>query len=306
MATLLFVHAHPDDETIATGLTMAHHVALGDEVHVLTCTLGEQGEVIPEDLAHLEGADGDPLALVRRQELREAMRRLGTHHAVLGENAKSGVLSRFRDSGMAWGPGGAAVLPPGRPDPRAFAVADVGEVGVLVADHIRALRPAVVVTYDPTGGYGHPDHVQAHRVTVEALRRLSATGEAPGASYQIVTPRSWLDQDRRWLHEHVGPVADSLGVTVPGPDEPLVPSAVDDDTVTHVVEDLAAASAQADALRAHCTQLRVLDLPSGGHAFALSNDVARRVAGREAFVEFDPSTGQWLRTPDRKRGLWPG
>ena len=60
MPRLLFVHAHPDDETLTCGVTMAHHVARGDEVHVLTCTLGEEGEVIPPGLAHLEGDPGRP------------------------------------------------------------------------------------------------------------------------------------------------------------------------------------------------------------------------------------------------------
>ena len=81
---LLFVHAHPDDETLATGVALAHHVARGDDVHVLTCTLGEEGEVIPAQLGHLEGAEGDPLAAHRREELRRAMEVLGVTHHLLG------------------------------------------------------------------------------------------------------------------------------------------------------------------------------------------------------------------------------
>ena len=154
MSRLLFVHAHPDDETLTCGITMAHHVALGDEVHVLTCTLGEEGEVVPPELAHLQGAEGDPLGPFRLGEVREAMRRLGVHHAVLGADETAGRLSRFRDTGMAG--------MPSTEHPRAFGAADVEEVGSLVADHIRALRPDVVVTYDSTGGYEHPLHPYTH------------------------------------------------------------------------------------------------------------------------------------------------
>src|SRR3954447_17133613 len=99
MARLLFVHAHPDDETLTCGIAMAHHVARGDEVHVLTCTLGEEGEVIPPRLAHLEGAADDALGPHRHAELTEALGRVGAHLHVLG--AESGRLSRYRDSGMA-------------------------------------------------------------------------------------------------------------------------------------------------------------------------------------------------------------
>ena len=84
MSRLLFVHAHPDDETLATGVAILHHVARGDDVHVLTCTLGEEGEVIPAELAHLEGAEGDPLAAHRRGELAGAVAVLGVTHHLLG------------------------------------------------------------------------------------------------------------------------------------------------------------------------------------------------------------------------------
>ena len=89
---LLFVHAHPDDETLATGVAVAHHVARGDEVTVLTCTLGEQGEVIPPELAHLAAEQDDALGPYRREELRRAMAAIGAEHRVLGE--RPGVLSR--------------------------------------------------------------------------------------------------------------------------------------------------------------------------------------------------------------------
>ena len=97
---LVFVHAHPDDETLATGVAIAHHAARGDDVHVLTCTLGEEGEVIPPHLAHLEGAHGDPLAAHRREELRGAMEVLGVTHHLLAAHGEGGGTA-YRDSGMA-------------------------------------------------------------------------------------------------------------------------------------------------------------------------------------------------------------
>ena len=107
---LVAVHAHPDDETLATGLTLAHHSAAGDEVHVITCTLGEEGEVITPELAHLEGTE--ELGVHRRTEIAAATAALGVRHHWLG-----GDPPRWRDSGMA---GSAAAR-----HPRAFAAADV-------------------------------------------------------------------------------------------------------------------------------------------------------------------------------------
>jgi N-acetyl-1-D-myo-inositol-2-amino-2-deoxy-alpha-D-glucopyranoside deacetylase len=289
MSRLLFVHAHPDDETLTCGITMAHHAALGDEVHVLTCTLGEEGEVVPPELAHLEGADGDPLGPFRLGEVREAMARLGVHHAVLDADEGAGRLSRFRDSGMAG--------MPSAEHPRAFAAADVETAGALVAEHVRALRPEVVVTYDPTGGYEHPDHVQTHRVTMAALRQL-ADGERPAYAFHVHTPRSWVLPDRRWLREHV---PTELGLAYPADDDPVTSSTVDDDLVTHVVADPIHLPTQIAALDAHRTQLRVWP----GGFYALTNDVAARLAGREAYVRVDPLTGERIATGVVASGLLP-
>ncbi|HEY6742843.1 MAG TPA: N-acetyl-1-D-myo-inositol-2-amino-2-deoxy-alpha-D-glucopyranoside deacetylase [Lapillicoccus sp.] len=289
MSRLLFVHAHPDDETLTCGITMAHHVALGDEVHVLTCTLGEEGEVVPFELAHLQGADGDPLGPFRLGEIREAMRRLGVHHSVLGADEVTGRLSLLRDSGMVGMPSGQ--------HPRAFAAADVESVGALVAGHIRELRPDVVVTYDATGGYEHPDHVQTHRVTMAGLRQLTQ-GERPVYTFHVHTPRSWVLPDRRWLREHVPA---ELGLAFRAEDDPEISSTIDDALVTHLVVDPVHLPAQIHALDAHRTQLRVWP---GGY-YALTNGVAARLAGREAFVRVDPATGQRVDAGAVASGLLP-
>ncbi len=272
---LLFVHAHPDDETLTAGLTMVHYVRGGHPVHVLTCTLGEEGEVIPPELMHLDAQHDDSLGPYRREELRAAMATLGVQHEVLGEDPASGVVSRYRDSGMAGTPSAS--------NPAAFVNADVEEAAALVADVVRRVRPAVVVTYDEHGGYRHPDHIQTHRVTCAAIRSMPE-GERP-LLYAVLTPASWAREDREWLATHP-PLG--TGWSLPDPDGDYPPSVVADDQVTHEVVDPELLSTQAEALRQHRTQVTVA---ATGDTYALSNDIAARLPGREGFALLDPTTG---------------
>ncbi|HEY5249352.1 MAG TPA: N-acetyl-1-D-myo-inositol-2-amino-2-deoxy-alpha-D-glucopyranoside deacetylase [Dermatophilaceae bacterium] len=288
---LLFVHAHPDDETLTTGLTMASYVARHHDVHLLTCTLGEEGEVIPSALAHLGAARDDVLGSWRREELRAAMSVLGVAHCVLGEDPARGVASRYRDSGMA------GTASSGHPD--AFVGADPGEAAAMVAAHIRAVRPDVVVTYDAQGGYAHPDHIQTHRVTMSALSVLAAEAQAGGvdapAAFCILTPESWATQDRAWLQDTLldGPVMSGrMDCIVPQQDEPYPPSVVPDGCVTHVVEEPALVKLQSRALGQYATQVMVYD----GY-YALSNHIVSRLSGREGFAEFDPVAGHLVASP---------
>ena len=162
-AHLLFVHAHPDDETIATGGTIGMLVDAGVGVTVLTCTRGERGEVIPPELKHLEG-DGPALAAYREGELAEAMRVLGvTDQRFLGEpgaRLAGHEPRRYLDSGMQWGADGAEALD--ALDPASLSAAPLGEVAADVASVIQAVGATGVVSYDAHGGYGHPDHIRAH------------------------------------------------------------------------------------------------------------------------------------------------
>jgi len=286
MARLLLVHAHPDDETLATGVTIAHHVSRGHEVEVLTCTAGDEGEVIPPELAHLASDREDRLGAFRLGELAEAVRRLGARHTLLGADEHGDGMPRWRDSGMAG--------TPSADHPRAFVRADLGQAAGLVAAHLRRTRPDVVVTYDPDGGYEHPDHIQTRRVVQAALARAD-DADRPRAAYEIVTPRTWAQQDRAWLAAHV---PDDGGLVVPAADDPFPVSVVDDDLVTHVVVDPAAVDRQAAALTAHRTQVVVAD----GY-YALSNRVAARLSGREAFTRWDPRTG--ARLPRAGKGWSP-
>ena len=179
---VLFVHAHPDDETIATGGTIATLVDQGVGVTVLTCTRGESGEVIPAELRHLEG-HGAELAEYREKELAKAMHILGvTDHRYLGDRAARQLElepRRYLDSGMVWGKRGAEPMP--NPIAHSLCAAPFGEVAADIATVIASLRPDVVVSYDEQGGYGHPDHIRAH----EAARRAA---EVMGVPFFAIEP----------------------------------------------------------------------------------------------------------------------
>src|SRR5689334_4669352 len=162
---LLLVHAHPDDESIGTGATMAGYAAQGAQVTLVTCTLGELGEIIPPDLAHL-GADAeDRLGEYRIGELDAACAALGVaDHRFLGGQG------RWRDSGM--------MGTEGNDDPRCFWRADLDQAADALLGVIREVGPQVLVTYDANGFYGHPDHIQAHRVAWRAFQQAGDYGLA--------------------------------------------------------------------------------------------------------------------------------
>ena len=170
---ILFVHAHPDDESASTGGAIARYVREGRHVTVVTCTRGEQGKIGLPELRHLAADQDDTLGLWRAAELACALRELGVtdHRYLLGRGA-------FRDSGRRGAPSN------DRPD--AFWQADLDRAAIWLANVIREIKPAVVVTYDPYGGYGHPDHIQAHRVTMRGIE-FAASPALPGIRH--VVPR---------------------------------------------------------------------------------------------------------------------
>jgi N-acetyl-1-D-myo-inositol-2-amino-2-deoxy-alpha-D-glucopyranoside deacetylase len=170
---VLFVHAHPDDETIVTGGTIAKLVDSGAAVTVLTCTRGERGEVIPPELKHLEGKRAE-LAEFRSGELAEAMRILGVaDHRFLGSEGARWAkrpARRYLDSGMRWGEHGALPLPD--LERESLCAADPEEVAADVAAVIADTAADAVVSYDETGGYGHPDHIRAHLASRQAAQAM--------------------------------------------------------------------------------------------------------------------------------------
>ena len=173
---LLLVHAHPDDESIGTGATMARYAAEGAGVTLVTCTLGELGEVIPPELAHLAwDADGG-LGPYRIGELAAACEALGvTDHRFLGYPGK------WRDSGM--------MGTPSNDWEGCFWRADVDDAARDLLAVIKEVRPQVLVTYDDNGFYGHPDHIQAHRV---AWRAYELAEGLVSKFYATAMPRSVL------------------------------------------------------------------------------------------------------------------
>ncbi|WP_030291104.1 N-acetyl-1-D-myo-inositol-2-amino-2-deoxy-alpha-D-glucopyranoside deacetylase [Streptomyces katrae] len=266
---LLLVHAHPDDESINNGVTMAKYAAEGAHVALVTCTLGEEGEVIPPGLAHLAPDRDDTLGAHRIGELAAAMEELGvTDHRFLGGPG------RFRDSGMM---GAEQNRRPG-----SFWSADVDEAAAHLVEVIREVRPQVLVTYDPDGGYGHPDHIQAHRV---AMRGAELAAEATyrrdlgdpwetGKIYWNRVPRSVVEEGFARLQ------AAGAKLPFPGlasPDD--VPGVVADEKITaEIGADGAFVAAKAAAMRAHATQIAV-----EGPFFALSNDLAQPLFSREYY-----------------------
>lgn len=254
---LLFVHAHPDDETLTTGATIAHYTARGAQVQVITCTLGEEGEVIGDRWAQLAVDHADQLGGYRIGELTAALAALGVDRP-----RYLGGAGRWRDSGMEG--------TPARRRER-FVDGDVAEQTAVLAAAIDELRPHVVVTYDPNGGYGHPDHIHTHRLTTAAVE--AAAWQVP-KFYWTVTSDSALRTGIAALTD----VPDGW-VTLTADDLPLV--GFTDDTIDAALDLGAHSAARVAAMHAHQTQITVAP---DGRSFALSNDIALPVDATEYYV----------------------
>lgn len=291
---LLLVHAHPDDETLTHGATVAAALAAGQEVDLVTCTRGEEGEVIGEAHAHRTSDRDDTLDALREAELAAALEALARTPGTDGRGANTPAATptrrvrhayldalppapstarpwaRYRDSGMVVLPGGRAGVPP---DVRAdcFAVADLDEAAARLAAHVVRRRPHVLLTYGPHGGYGHPDHVMAHRVALRALALADTTWPVPW----VYGAAGDADALRAWLRERGDPAAWD-------PDGPLphmfVPAADLDATVGAE----AWLPAKVAALRELPSQVTVLDDRPGRALLALSNDVPQPLTGTES------------------------
>ena len=256
---LLFVHAHPDDETINNGATIAKYAAAGADVTVLTCTLGEEGEVIGDQWAQLDVDHADQLGGYRIGELTSALRHLG----VPGPRFLGGA-GCWRDSGMVGAP---------RRRQTRFADADLGWAGDQLADVIAEQRPHVVVTYDPDGGYGHPDHIQAHRVTTAAVAAVADRWRVPKFYWTVLSSKAFR-------HGLESLNAEDLGDDWVWPSDEGS-SGFPDDEITAVIDAAEHLTAKAAAIRAHATQM---ELGSTGRAFTLSNKIVMPVLGREHYV----------------------
>ncbi|WP_324650769.1 PIG-L family deacetylase [Georgenia sp. H159] len=308
---LLGVFAHPDDETIGAGSLLALAVDAGVDVSVVTCTRGERGEVIPPDLADL-ARDPDALARHREAELSAALAELGVHrHLFLDQvpGLADQRPARFRDSGMRWVRPG--VAGPGEDaGPDAFTSVDVEVAACLLAVVIRHVRPTAVLTEEPGGGYGHPDHVHAHRVTTRAVEiaaaDVPAEGPDPFAGLAPWRVRSvlWVAQEETHLRAALTELADTLArheprrapdgttLTVLDPAAELPRLAVPAQEVVASVDVRPVAERVLAALRRHRSQLQAVAPIDGqrlvGH-IALSNASLMPVLDR-AYLRAAPGT----------------
>ncbi len=254
---LLLVHAHPDDETINNGATMAMYAALGAEVTLVTCTRGEEGEVLVEEHAHKAAAHDDLLGEHRVIELADAMKALGiSDHRFLGA-----PVTQYRDSGMM------ETEPNKRPDN--FWNANFDEATAHLVSVIDEVKPHVMITYDEFGGYGHPDHIQAHRVAMAAAEK---SGWEISKIYWNVTPRSVIQEG---IEEMKALGSDFMGVD--NADD--LPFCKDDSFVTAHIDGNEYVNQKMDAMRAHATQIAV-----DGPFFALSNNLGLQVWGNEYYT----------------------
>jgi N-acetyl-1-D-myo-inositol-2-amino-2-deoxy-alpha-D-glucopyranoside deacetylase len=264
---LLLVHAHPDDETIGSGATMAHYAAAGAHVTLVTCTLGEEGEILVDDHAHRAADRDDSLGEHRAIELADAMVALGvTDHRLLGHAGK------YRDSGM--------MGLPDNDDPAAFWQADLLAASADLVAVIREVRPQVLVTYDDFGGYGHPDHIQAHRVAMYAALLAAAPSFRPdlGAAWDIAKIY-WTAFPKSFVREGIAALramGEDTGFAAMDPDD--IPFACDDEIITTVIDAQGESDKKMAAMRAHATQISVED-----GFFALSNKLGSRAIGVEFY-----------------------
>lgn len=276
----LLVHAHPDDETINNGATMAMYAALGAQVTLVTCTRGEEGEVLVPELAHFAAHDTDQLGDHRVLELADAMKALGiTDHRFLGDDK-----IKFRDSGMM------GTEPNNRPE--CFWQADLDSAANLLIKIIHEVKPHILITYDEIGGYGHPDHIQAHKVAMRAAEL--ATEWRISKIYWNATPKSVLANGIAAMKE--------VGSSFFGAESvDDLPFAKADELVTAAVDANEYVDAKMAAMKAHATQIEL-----DGPFFALSNQLGLQVWGHEYYSLVKGDAHEPFNSDGRETDLFAG
>ena len=250
---ILLVHAHPDDETINNGATMALYAARGSQVTLVTCTRGEEGEVLVPGLSHLASFNDDALGAHRELELAKAMQALGIKdHRFLGH---------FRDSGMM------GTEANNRTD--TFWLADLDSAAQLLVDIIEEVKPHILITYDEIGGYGHPDHIKAHLVAMRASE----------LSQWQIQKIYWNTMPKSVIAAGIAAMK-AIGSDFFGTDNvDDIPFAKDDSFVTTLIDGNEFVEAKMAAMKAHETQI-ALD----GPFFALSNNLGLQIWGHEFYT----------------------
>jgi N-acetyl-1-D-myo-inositol-2-amino-2-deoxy-alpha-D-glucopyranoside deacetylase len=260
--TLMIVHAHPDDEVIGSGGTLAHYSDDGINTVLVTATLGEEGEIVVPDMDTPE--NHARLAEIRLEELRKATEILGiTHQEFLG----------YRDSGM--------VGRPSNEHPECFHQANIDEATGRLVRLIRAHRPQVLVSYNAVGGYGHPDHIACHKVTLAAFdaaadpARYPAAGPAwaPLKLYEMSRPRELTQQGWEEMR------ARGLKTPLDNPDYDITRFTVPMAQITTALDVGGYRERKRAALMEHRTQIAV-----DGPFFAMPEDISRQWFGVEYFT----------------------
>ncbi|MEO6500887.1 MAG: PIG-L family deacetylase [Jatrophihabitantaceae bacterium] len=266
--TLMAVHAHPDDEATGTGGVLAKAAAEGIRTVLVTCTDGRCGDgpggVKPGEPGH----DPEAVVQLRKGELEKSCAVLGVSHLELLEYADSGM--------MDW---------PQNAAPGSFWSTPVSEAAARLAELMRRYQPDVVVTYDENGFYGHPDHIQAHRITMAAV----AEAGLPAKVYWTTAPRSGMQEIRRLMLE--------LGADWDEPDGETPEIGLPDEQITTWVDTTEFSDQKYDALAAHASQDEsIFFLRLGRENFA-------KLMGVETFVRVRDTTGAPLPEDDLFAGL---
>jgi LmbE family N-acetylglucosaminyl deacetylase len=266
--TLLAVHAHPDDEVTSTGGVLARYAAEGVTTIVVTCTDGRCGDgkdgVKPGEPGH----DPEAVASTRRAELEASCAVLKVTHLETLDYPDSGM--------MGW---------PTNDAPGSFWTTPVADAAERLAAVIRQYQPDIVITYDENGGYGHPDHIQAHRVTMAAVDLV----EGPSKVYWATVPRSWM--------ENIGQRMRELGIEWDEPTSDAPPMGLPDDQITTWVDTGGVADQKYDALAAHASQ------SDGAFFLGLGKERFGQLMGTETFVRVHDTTGASLPEDDLFAGL---
>ena len=272
--TLMAVHAHPDDEASGTGGVLARYAAEGVRTVLVTCTGGELGDAPGGVKPGEPGHDPSAVVSVRAAELEESCRILGvTHLERLG----------YHDSGMmGWEQNEA---------PDNFWNTPVDVAASRLGDLMEAYRPQVVVTYDANGFYGHPDHIQAHRITMAAAE---ATG-IPDKVYFTAIPKSALPEFEAMMAEAGVDMPEETTATEGEREGPEF--GTDDELIAAVVDCAPFVDAKYDALAAHASQTEDIFF------LRLGRELFDRFFGQEAFVRAVDRTGAPVPEADLFAGL---
>jgi LmbE family N-acetylglucosaminyl deacetylase len=268
--TMMAVHAHPDDEASSTGGILAKYAAEGIRTVVVTCTNGELGDAVGKIKPGQSGHDEPAVVAHRRQELARSCELLAVSHL---------ELLGYHDSGMmGWAQNEA---------PEAFWNTPVAEGAKRLAQLFDRYEPQVVVTYDANGFYGHPDHIQAHRITVAALE----LAPGPKKLYYPVVPRSAMARFAEAIR--------SAGIEPPPEDGDFDFGTPDDEITTHI-DCSAVAETQFRALEAHGSQT------DNAFFLGLGLELFKQVFAVEWFIRARDATGAPVPEVDLFAGLRPG